>query len=401
MTPLRTYLRTHPWITFRVNLGEAPYSLWVLLGEVRSKCEHIAGVPLQPAIAQFLSSVYLIKGVHATTAIEGNTLSEDQIREHLEGRLRLPPSQEYQRREVDNLVNTFNRIAEQLMKAPARQRITPELICWFNAKVLEGLQLDEGVVPGKTRQYSVGVEGANYRGAPAEDCRFLLDRLCEWLNDEDFDRRGELGIAASVIKAVLAHLYLAWIHPFGDGNGRSARLLEFYMLVSAGAPVASAHLLSDHYNKTRAEYYRQLRYASETRGKVIPFIEYAVKGFVEGLADQIHLIQGQQLQICWRDFVNESFGDRPSPAQMRQRNLVLDLSWHAGPVRKKDLLELSARVAAAYAGKTEKTLTRDLGALQQQGLIERTPEGFRARDEMIFAFLPPRRREQFAGRQRR
>lgn len=287
-------------------------------------------------------------------------------------------------------------IAEQLVKAPARQRITPELICWFNAKVLEGLQLDEDVVPGKTRQYSVGVEGANYRGAPAEDCSFLLDRLCEWLNDEDFDHREELGIAASVIKAVLAHLYLAWIHPFGDGNGRSARLLEFYMLVSAGVPVASAHLLSDHYNKTRAEYYRQLRYASETGGKVIPFIEYAVKGFVEGLANQIHLIQGQQLQICWRDFVNESFGDRPSPAQMRQRNLVLDLSWHAAPVRKKDLLELSARVAAAYAGKTEKTLTRDLGALQEQGLIERTPEGFRARDEMIFAFLPPRRSDRTA-----
>ncbi|CED92167.1 Fido domain [Actinomyces succiniciruminis] len=57
------------------------------------------------------------------------------------------------------------------------------------------------------------------------------------------------------ILATLAHLHLTWIHPFGDGNGRMSRLLEFELLIRAGVPVPAAHLLSDHYNKTRDMYY--------------------------------------------------------------------------------------------------------------------------------------------------
>ena len=42
----RTYEQTHPWIDFRLNLARAPYRFWMLLGEARSKCDMIAGVPL-------------------------------------------------------------------------------------------------------------------------------------------------------------------------------------------------------------------------------------------------------------------------------------------------------------------------------------------------------------------
>ena len=57
------------------------------LGEARSKCEHIAGVPLRPTVARELHQLYLAKGVLGTTAIEGNTLSEEQVRQLLEGQL--------------------------------------------------------------------------------------------------------------------------------------------------------------------------------------------------------------------------------------------------------------------------------------------------------------------------
>ena len=74
----------------------------------------------------------------------------------------------------------------------------------------------------------------HYRGAPREDCAFLLDRLCRWLEGEPglslFKKPDDDRIATAILHSILAHLYIAWIHPFGDGNGRTARLVEFMLL---------------------------------------------------------------------------------------------------------------------------------------------------------------------------
>jgi hypothetical protein len=45
---MRTYEPTHPWLIFQLDLRALPPELWLLLGEARSKCEHLAGVPLRP-----------------------------------------------------------------------------------------------------------------------------------------------------------------------------------------------------------------------------------------------------------------------------------------------------------------------------------------------------------------
>ena len=73
---MRKYEESHPWITFEVDLKRAPHSLWLQLGECSSKIEHISRVPLVHGSAKDLYDVYLAKGVQATTAIEGNTLSD-------------------------------------------------------------------------------------------------------------------------------------------------------------------------------------------------------------------------------------------------------------------------------------------------------------------------------------
>src|SRR5580693_9061253 len=99
---MRTYERTHPWITFRVNMKAASAEVWMLLGEAQSKCEHVAGVPLRPQTADDLHRLFLAKGVRATTAIEGSTLSERQVLDHLDGKLELPKSKEYLKQEIDN-----------------------------------------------------------------------------------------------------------------------------------------------------------------------------------------------------------------------------------------------------------------------------------------------------------
>ena len=250
---MRTFERTHPWLKFNIDLRKGDYEFWMAFGEAQSKCEHIANVPLVPTTAEKLHQIYLAKGVLATTAIEGNTLTEKEVMERIEGKLQLPPSKEYLGQEIDNIINACNWIADELFTGTSSDICVAD-IKKYNKLVLENLPLEEDIVPGKIRTYSVGV--GRYRAAPHEDCEHLLEKLCDWLNTGFKEPKEELKIAFGILKSIIAHLYFAWIHPFGDGNGRVARLIEFQTLIGSGIPSAAAHLLSNHYNATRTQYYK-------------------------------------------------------------------------------------------------------------------------------------------------
>ena len=382
---METYLKTHPWITFRADLREAPAELWILLGECQSKCEHISGVPLKPEVAKHLNQVYLAKGSLATTAIEGNTLSEDEVLRHLEGKLQLPPSKQYLAQEIDNVVKACNHILGKIRKGE-QPDLSVESICEYNRTILTNLKVDDPVVPGEIRKHEVGV--SRYKAPPPGECGMLLEKLCEWLNGEEFTPKPGMALVYAIIKAVLAHLYLAWIHPFGDGNGRTARLVEHQILISSGVPMPAAHLLSNHYNETRSEYYRQLDRASKSGGDIIPFLLYAVQGFRDGLKSQLDRIRVQQWDIAWADYVYEAFQHKSGAANDRRRRLILDLSDQTKPVPLQKIPEISPRIAAAYAKKTSKTMSRDLNELVEMGLVEKRPDGFSAAMWKILAFLP-------------
>jgi len=270
------------------------------------------------------------------------------------------------------------------------QALTPERVMHFNHAVQQNLRLAEHVVPGSLRTYSVGV--GDYRGAPHKDVRQLLEELYCWLNAPWFPETGAFGRhdvrrMEAVFKAILAHLYIAWIHPFGDGNGRTARLVEFYILVNAGIPFPSAHLLSNHYNETRTEYYRQLSYASKSGGDVSQFILYALRGFADQLAAQIGVIRGQQQKLFFQHQVTSALSE--SETGRRRKHLVLDLAAVGRPVPKRSVTDISPYVARTYARLDEKTLTRDLQALEELGLLQSLDGKYRARTEIVLAYLPP------------
>ena len=389
---MRTYEQTHRWIGFQFDLSKAHPELWLALGEAASKCEHIARVPLRPATAQALHQLYLAKGAAATTAIEGNTLSETEVLKAVEGKLTVPPSKQYLKQEVENIIAACNTIGKQVADGTLPP-LSRELICDYNKQVLTLLPPEANEVPGEVRAHSV-VVGNVYRGAPAEDCEYLLDRLCEWLNGADFAPTVGREVVFAIIKAVVAHLYLAWIHPFGNGNGRSARLLEFHILLSAGVPSPAAHLLSNHYNQTRTEYYRQLDYASKSGGDILPFLTYAVRGFVDGLREQLEKIWEQQWDVVWENYVHDLFRANNSPTDTRQRHLALDLGAKDDWTEVGKITELTPRLAKAYAAKTSKTVQRDLNALVEMGLIVRDGRKIRARREVILAFLPLRKNSE-------
>jgi Fic family protein len=394
---LRKYEQTHKWLTFQLDANRIPPPVWILLGEARSKCEHLAGIPLRPKTADELQRIFLAKGVRATTAIEGNTLSEDQVRQKIEGTLKLPPSKEYLGQEIENVLEVFNQLMASVV-AGHDHVLTVDGICAFNAQVLHRLAVDPEVQPGHIRTHSVGV--MHYRGAPAEDCAYLLARLVDWLSDESFQADAETGVIKPILAAILAHLYLAWIHPFGDGNGRTARLVEFAILVSAGVPAPAAHLLSNHYNETRSEYYRQLDLASRSGGDVVPFIRYAVQGLVDGLRSQIDKVREQQIDVAWRNYVHETFRNHAAGdgVAKRRRELVLALSageWNEKGAPFGEISTLTPHLAKLYATLSERAVRRDLNELATMGLVEATKTGrWRARIEVIFAFLPARRTER-------
>jgi len=381
-----TYEQTHPWLTFAADFTKAPPSLWIMLGECQSKCDHVARTPLRPDTSERLFKVYLAKGALASSAIEGNTLTEQQVLDHLEGHLELPPSQRYLQKEVDNIIRICNDVLSRI-SAGRMINLDCQRIKDINAQILDGLPLPEYVTPGEVRACSVIV--GSYRGAPNEDCALLLDKLCEWLGGVSFQPRPGLEIATAILKAVVAHLYMAWIHPFGDGNGRTARLIEFQVLISSGAPAPAAHLLSNHYNQTRTEYYRQLALASTSGGDIMPFVSYAVQGFLDGLKSQLEVIWEQEWDIVWRNYVHELLGKESGRTATRRRHLALDLSRQKDAILIAEIPMISQRISRAYANKTEKTISRDLRVLIEKGIIEKTAKGYRARKEIVRSFLPP------------
>jgi len=86
----RPYEQSHPWLTFNLKqINDMGPRSWLLMGEARSKCQHLAGAPLQPALAEELNRVTLIRGAQATTAIEGAIDAEVAGRPGLQERGRI------------------------------------------------------------------------------------------------------------------------------------------------------------------------------------------------------------------------------------------------------------------------------------------------------------------------
>jgi Fic family protein len=383
---------THPNITFRLDLSRAATApLWILLGECKAKCQHVARTLLAPQRSHELMVVYLTKGALATTAIEGNTLSEDEARKVVEDVSTLPPSKHYLAQEIRNIVEAYNEIKNELMQDPSI-KVSPQRLHRYNAQILQGLEVEDYVVPGEIRHDPV-VVGNVYKAPDAKDCEHLLGRLCDWLNGADFEvpaDRPEHRAPLAIVKAMVAHLYLAWIHPYGDGNGRTARLLELQILLSAGFPPPVTQLLSNHYNATRTEYYRQLKRASDT-GDVIPFLTYAARGFVDELAEQLDIVWRWQFDDRWEQYVYQTFGELRTETNRRRLKLTLALSaLHPQPATGPQMSMLTPQLARAYAQKTPKTLTRDINAIRKLGLIERVAGGYRARKDIIRGFQPER-----------
>lgn len=364
--------------------------MWLDLGEALSKCQHLAGVPLKPARAEEMSAVYLARGVQATTAIEGNTLTETEVKQIVaEGTAHVGKSRQYQEREVQNVLGAIRDI-DQALRAGQMLPITRERLEHLNFQILDGIPDAPEVQPGMLRKHNVSA--GKYLAPHWQDVPELVDRFVRWLAE----LRAGVNPGSplrdrfinAVLAAMLAHLYIAWIHPFGNGNGRLARLVEVQILSESGVvPIVATNLLSDFYNKTRDHgYYRALDAAQRD---VVAFIRYALDGFLDELRGQIEVVKAENVQIHWESYVYEVFRDMPdTETRTRQREVALtmpDDRW----ITSKEATDLSARIARVYAKVGDRTPTRDLNDLSKLGLVQRDGRRYRARRNVIQAFIPP------------
>ena len=341
-----------------------------LLGQCELLVEIISETPLQPEIRRQLAKVSLIKGAQATTAIEGNTLSEDEISNILSDQKKLPESMQYQQQEVTNIIKGMNDLLDKVIDGKGLPGITPELLKEFHYKVGHDIGEQFAAEPGKFSG-SERVVG-RYKCPAPKAVPGLVKQLYEWLDQEFGSGKQDFGQA--VIAAIVAHVYIEWIHPFNDGNGRVGRLVEFYLLLHAGLPDITSHVMSNHYNKTRSEYYRQLEYAKQ-KNDLTQFIRYASQGFFDGLMDTWRTVNEAMVQHVWRSYVYEKFSQFEGLYKTvfkRRRTLILAMEKNQWYTLDK-LPDLSIKVAFVYA-KFDKpammrTIKRDIAFLIDEKLL--------------------------------
>ena len=233
-----------------------------------------------------------------------------------------------------------------------------------------------------------------YRPPEYKHVSNFIKELCRWIKDEFFfDKSKNQNFATAVIEAIVTHVYIEWIHPFGDGNGRTGRLIEFYILLRAGLPSIVSHILSNFYNNTKAEYYRQFDNARKNKDLTF-FIEYAVQGFRDGLKESLEIIQKDQFKIFWHNYIYETFANikyLKKEAFKRKRDMILEL-----PINKEFFAEeiamLTPMLAKRYAKLTITTLKRDLKELEQLELIIKTGKIYRANIEILKNMIPAKKK---------
>ena len=391
-------LSSHPHISFERNWHIDESTLFIL-GQCEVIIRIISAAPLEPETRRKLLLVSMRKGAQATTAIEGNTLSDEEIIKIDEGG-NLPPSKEYLQKEVQNVITALNLILSEVVIDGKDHLITPDLIKSFHSYIGKDLGDHFRAVPGQFRTAGHDVIVGSYKPPLGKDVVSLVVRLCDWLKESFHYEDGKQHFIEQVLQAIVTHVYIAWIHPFDDGNGRTARLIEFYILLRAGLPDIASHILSNHYNGTREEYYRQLEQASKEKN-LSRFISYAILGFRDGLNEVLDVVQKNVLKTAWRNYIYEVLDSRKAEGKTRavvKRRRGVALNFPTDSFMSIEfLLNNNPAFIKAYAHYSPMTLKRDLLELEKLELIIKQDDAYKANIEILKQSMPLKKIKNNSG----
>src|SRR4051812_37436481 len=180
--------------------------------------------PLDPAIVRNLREDLIVRWTYHSNAIEGNTLTLRETKVALEG-ITIGGKTLREHLEAVNHREAILLLEDFVGKATALSEWT---IRSLHQLILKGID-DENA--GRYRSINVRIAGAEHVPPDAVLVPELMERFMAW-------RRGEGPALHPVERAARVHSELVKIHPFVDGNGRTARLLMNLELMQAGVPPA-------------------------------------------------------------------------------------------------------------------------------------------------------------------
>ncbi len=346
-------------VTFDLEVDLARTELVKLVERAHALASVIREIPIAPYLQIQLDAMNISRAVRGTTAIEGAQASTQEVHEIMNspGKRILPEARGAEEQEIRNAQAAMFHIARLIKDSPDRP-LTESLILELHKLITADIPYENNV-PGKYRSHLV--HAGNYLPPETgEEVRRLMTEFVDWFNSPPVSNWD------SVIRALVAHFYLISIHPFGDGNGRTSRAVESYLLYQGKVNARGFYSLANYYYQNRSKYVSHLdnaRFNSEN--DLTPFVLFALKGLVSEL-EQVHQdVVSEMRIISFRDFARETFlshGLLGSKAGSRGFQFLMGLGHD--PVPMSDVYALPL-----YEGLTRRTVQRDIKFLRQHELV--------------------------------
>ena len=263
---------------------------WLM--EIESVRVIVAHTPLSPAVEAELRQRARIRATHYSTRIEGNRLTLEQAEQVIQEKRFAIQGRERDVREVRNYWEALLRVEEWAAKG---KPLTEDLVRRLHALVEYGNRAKP--TPYRDGQNVIRDSisgGIVYLPPEAPDVPGLMASLVDWVN-----RAQKEQIPVPLI-AGLAHYQFVTIHPYYDGNGRTARLLATFILHLGGYGLNGFFSLEEYHARDLENYYGALSvhphhnyYEGRAEADLTPWLNY----FVGLLADVFRGAKGEALRL--------------------------------------------------------------------------------------------------------
>jgi Fic family protein len=372
-------------VNFDMHLDSRDSRTVSLVARAHALAAVIRDIPIPPGIKQTLDALNILRAVRGTTGIEGAELTEDEVRKIMESPRRksvLPPTRSREEQEARNAQKVMSYVVQALESDPAMP-LTEKLVRRIHRITTKDIDYPHNV-PGQYRTHDVSV--GSYLPPRGEDVKRLMKEFIEWFNS------GTPQTWDPVIRAIVAHFYVVSIHPFGDGNGRTSRGVESFLLYQAGANARSFYSLANYYYQHRQEYVQFLDHVRfQANGNLAPFVLFALEGLV-GELQQVHSeVLASVKIIAFRDYAREELalqGKLGSNVGDRMVKLLVYLS-SGEVVSLKEIRSGKHTLSQLYHKLTTKTLSRDINFLEEHELVVVDGDKLRANLDIMTRYIPP------------
>lgn len=230
--------------------------------EIAALRERILTATVQVPWIPTLQKETRVRNAHSSTAIEGNPLTLEQVRELEEGR-ELAAVGTRAQCEVLSYFAGLRFVEKNAKKSP----ITHEDVLKLH-KIVATDVMDQGTA-GKYRTIAVRV--GEYLPPPASEVSGLMFELLGWWNKESEK-------LSPVLSSAILHYRFEEIHPFADGNGRTGRALALWELYRRGFDTHHIFSVDEFYWEDRPGYYANLQQVRQQGGDLSEWLEYTAEG---------------------------------------------------------------------------------------------------------------------------